>query len=516
MTKLRKLTVSFFLILSFVLWFQMSVIADEDLENDNQDTIERLQVTNETLWNYSVTFRRNIPLWSPVIIDLWQLKEIASEWFPDIELRFEWSVWEEQIQWEVLNYTFEDFWNKEIQLEVFWIIDETELIVYESEFEVFVFSQTMMFLIEENYTWLYTDFQERAKRNGILVNEFWFFQESQLWELDFWELYRDYTSRFSESSDFVVVLWSKEFAITFLRQGNITWKINNIVILSSYNRTLFREYFRNSFPNEDIQWNAFLLNDIYIDQLLRNPQSYLDLRSTLIQNWYSILDFDFEMRWNPLFFISSQIQFLWRHFTQSELYILLLIPFFLTAISLFKHIIWINTLWIIIPVFLTYLMIYVGIIESLIFFITLWCINIILAQYLNRYALLYTPKITLLMLVNICIFFLIWHIFEILWLMYINFQSLIMFIFFIVLSERFLVIATSKEFLEYKSAIIWTLVLSSLLALVSHIDLVRIVLFSYPEMILLLIPLNLYVAQFTGLRIAEYLRFKELMKDIEE
>ena len=478
---------------------------------------ERLSLLEETLENYSITFRRNIPLWSPFIIDLWQLQEIAAEGFWDIDLRFEWLIENELVSDTNINIVFEEAGEKEITLNVFWEIDWFERIIYELFIEIFVFSDTMAFVLEESQRDNFETFRTQARTRGIFVQDFWFFREDQLSDVNFGELFRDYRGRFPvTSSDYVTVMGTKEFAITFLRHGNLQDNIENIVLVNSFNRTLFREYFRNSFQDDLIIWNSFLVSDMYIDELLRYPTTFQDLRQSLIQNWYTILDLKFDMRGHPLFFISSQIQYLWRYFTQSEIYILLLIPFFITAVSIFKHLIWLNTLWIIIPVFLTYLMIDIGILQVISLFLILWCINICIAQYLNRYALLYTPKISFLIVINILLYFLIWHIIEYTGIWEIPFYNLISFIFFIVIAERFLVIVTSKELLEYKSAITGTLILSISLALLSYIDILRIVLFSYPEVLIFLLPINFYLAQFTGLRFTEYLRFKEVMKEIEE
>lgn len=478
---------------------------------------ERLSLLEKTLENYSVTFRKNIPLWSPFIIDVSQLQEISSESFSDINISFLWQVENNIISDSNLNMVFEEAGEKEMILQVFWEIDWFEAVVYELFVEVFVFSHTMAFIIEENQRNSFESFRAQARSRGIFIQDFWFFHEGQLSDVNFWELFREYRSRFPvTASDYVTVMGTKEFAITFLRHWNVWDSIENIVIINSFNRTLFREYFRNSFQDETITWNSFLINDMYIEELLRYPTSYESLSQSLIQNWYNILDLNFDMRSHPLFFISSQIQYLWKYFTQSELYILLLIPFFITAVSIFKHLIWLNTLGIIIPVFLTYLMIDIGLWKILILFVLLWTFNIFVSLYLNKFALLYTPKISFLMVLNVITYFFIWHIFIYTGLWEIPFYSLISFIFFIVIAERFLVTVTSKEVLEYKSAISGTLILSIWLTLFAQIDTVRIILFSYPEILLLLLPVNFYLAQFTGLRFTEYLRFKDIMKDVEE
>ena len=489
-------------------------IDDITREQENEN---RIYLLRDMLENYSITYRRNIPLWSPFIIDLNQLYDIAQDGFSDVELRFKWNInekWEKDSQ--ILQYIFEESGTKNISLTIFWKIEDIEREVYQSDIEVFIFSEAMIFVVEENMRNNFNDFKSFSKSRGILVDEIWFFNERQLQDIHFWDRFREFKSRYPVSSDYIVVLWSKEFSITFLRHGNIEHVIENIVLLNSFNRTLFKEYFRNSFSDISINWNAFLLNDIYINEILRHPISYVHLQQSLTQNGYTILDLNFDMRNDPLFFLSSQIQYLWRYLTQSELYILLLIPFFITIVSISKHLIWINTLWITISVFLTYLMIDIGIIKTLILFIILWGINIVIAQYLNKYPLLYTPKISFLIICNIVLYFLFSHLIVYFNIWEIWFQNLIGFVFFIVISERFLTIVTSKELHEYTWSISWTLWVTTILALLSSLDYIRIILFSYPELLIFLLPINFYIAQFTWLRIIEYFRFREVMKDFEE
>lgn len=477
---------------------------------------ERLSLLQWTLENYSMSYRKNIALWSPFVIDLTRLWEIIAEEFSDIELRYEWDTGTEVKNTPILDYDFQEAGTQNIRLSLFWRLGETELRIYESNIELFVYSEVMLFVVEESLKDEFENFTKLAKERWILVNTVWFFREDQLRDIDFWEIFNEFKSSFPVSSDYIVVLWNKEFIITFLRHGNIEGKVDNIVVLSSYNRTLFRDYFKNSFSQVSMSWNAFLLDDIHIEQVLRYPLSYSELGQSLVQNGYTILDLRFDMRNHPVFFLSSQLQYLGRYLTQTELYLLLLLPLFITAISVSKHLIWVNTLGIIIPVFLSYLMIDIGVFEIVSLCIVFWIINIALARFLNRYALLYTPKITFLILCNILLYFLISHVLQYFTIWELPLENLITFIFFIIISERFLVIVTSKELLEYQWAILWTLWLSIFLALCASIDFIRVFLFSYPEILILLLPINFYMAQFTGLRFTEYLRFREVMKDIEE
>jgi hypothetical protein len=58
----------------------------------------------------------------------------------------------------------------------------------------------------------------------------------------------------------------------------------------------------------------------------------------------------------------------------------------------------------------------------------------------------------------------------------------------------------------------WTLVLSTICYFIVSSEIFRTLILSYPETILLAIPLNIALGQWTGLRITEYFRFRELLR----
>lgn len=87
---------------------------------------------------------------------------------------------------------------------------------------------------------------------------------------------------------------------------------------------------------------------------------------------------------------------------------------------------------------------------------------------------------------------------------------------FFVVSERLLSIITTKELREYKKSITGTLLVSLACWGLYHFEALRTFLLAYPELLLLLPLLNFYIGQFTGLRITEYLRFRDILSSEEE
>jgi len=52
--------------------------------------------------------------------------------------------------------------------------------------------------------------------------------------------------------------------------------------------------------------------------------------------------------------------------------------------------------------------------------------------------------------------------------------------------------------------------------MVLEIAALQVFILAYPELIIICAPLSFLIGRFTGLRVTEYLRFKEIIKNIEE
>jgi hypothetical protein len=90
------------------------------------------------------------------------------------------------------------------------------------------------------------------------------------------------------------------------------------------------------------------------------------------------------------------------------------------------------------------------------------------------------------------------------------------FIFFILISEKLITVIISKEFWEYKANLWNTLIFAFTSYLIFSLIFIKTILLSYPELIILLVPLLFMIWKFTGLRVTEYFRFREVIKSIEE
>jgi hypothetical protein len=146
----------------------------------------------------------------------------------------------------------------------------------------------------------------------------------------------------------------------------------------------------------------------------------------------------------------------------------------------------------------------------------LFIFNLITARFLNKYTLLYTPKVTLITIANLLFFMLFYWLTWYIDYINIPLQNIIYVILLFLVSERFISIITTKEYREYKRSIWWTCIVALLCFSLFYIDPLLVFLFAYPEILLVLIPFNFFLWRFTGLRITEYFRFQEVIKNVEE
>jgi hypothetical protein len=194
-----------------------------------------------------------------------------------------------------------------------------------------------------------------------------------------------------------------------------------------------------------------------------------------------------------------------------------LIPFILTLISFFKHLVGLSTLWIMVPMFLVILGIKMGIFLTLWVFFLIFLVNVIILRFiLWSRNLLYTPKISFVLTINLVCFIIAFDLATSYTSFNLGVSDSIYMIMFVVVSERLISIMVSKEFSEYRRSFFHTMVIATIWFLIFSSPYIKVFLLSYPEIILALIPIDFLIWKFTWLRITEYFRFRELIKWIEE
>jgi hypothetical protein len=476
-------------------------------------------------------FQERSYFWNTFEIDISDLDEPLRENFPDIPLEYVWEIFSNEPQGGTkLSTTFETVGEKAIELNVFANISETDeddneiinkTLLYSYDASVFVYEKSIPILISNMIDQdALADYIDAWEDLWVYIYQVWTVSEQELvWE-DIIKSISEYNLSFPENSDYLAIWWEKEFlfsSLSQIRTAEIENQSLNIVLISSYNTTILKKYIANAVAWKDFIKDGFIIDESLKFQTLKNPQNIINLKKEVETNSYSYTPITENISISPIFFISRFINDLSNKWiSTSHIYIILLLPIFLTIIGISKHLIGISTLWSIIPVFITLLYLQIGVIFTLILIWFLVICNIIISKFISKYTLLYTPKVTFITILNLLIFMLFYQGLQYLDVIHLDISNILYIILFFIVSEKLITIITSKEFREYKKSLVGTLIVSIVCYWLFNFNTLLIFLTAYPETLILLVPLNFLLGRFTWLRITEYLRFREIVKSIEE
>jgi hypothetical protein len=444
---------------------------------------------------------------SPLNIQLWEL-------YPEEDFSYSWDIFGSTPQEGTLLWvTFETPGKKQISLNIYSEADERNLI-YTTSFFPLIYESVIPLVVDPNIDETkISAYQKNAEDLGIFL---WILSQDQASWLS--KQHEMLLENFQNVGDYITLWWGKEFLFESLSNfendsSRKSSQMHNFVLLSSYNTALLRKYIENSSAGKTVIESGFVIDDISRIQLLKNPLSYSQLSEALRAASYTIHPLSDDILFSPIFFLSHFVNQLAREgIPNTQIYIILLIPFFFTLVSIAKHIVGIGVLGNLIPIFLAILCMQLNPLFLIFLFLFLIGFNIVLGKFLGKYTLLYTPKVALMTILNILVFILSLHILSYSQILTLELNNIIYAVIFFIISEKLITIITSKEFREYKKSITGTLFVSLSLYGLSLFDTFTVFLFSYPEIILLLVPLNFYIGRFTGLRMSEFFRFRDILK----
>ncbi len=200
------------------------------------------------------------------------------------------------------------------------------------------------------------------------------------------------------------------------------------------------------------------------------------------------------------------------HIELGTIVLLLSLPIIMTIASFSRHILGIKTLGSYVPTIIIFSFLTTGLLQGAYFFFIIIFVSIFTKILMNKFKLLFLPRITIVMtIVTIAVLLglLIAGLLNIHSLINISLFPILM---MIIAAEKFILVQIKEGTSRAFSVALETLILASLayLALTSKIFIQFLV--SYPYILLLLIPINFATGKFTGLRLSEYFRFKSLFK----
>jgi len=492
--------------------------------NANAESTENInkQINNTKINSKSISIK-NIKIWEELIINLKEKEQQLSKKY-NSRIDFEWNLtWKTIEKGYVYKKTFTKYWKKDLSLNIYSFERWRKKLIENQIINLFIYKEISNLIIDsENIKQKKIDlYIDKAFNEWVYVNTIISSTEKNLKQEN---ILSNLNSTFStEKWNYITVWWSKNFLFSVISKINKETKDNsyenkiNIVLISPFNTDVLNKFIRNFISNKTWIKNILLLPESSKSQIWENPNNIKELEKSLQIKEYEYININKNSKISEVLFISKFINTLSNNgFSNNYIYLIIIIPFLFTWISVFKHLVWLSPIWIIVPITLTLLIFQVWLLTSIIIFFSLILINLILWKVTNKYTLLYTPKISFIIIINLVTIIFLLNILFSYSLIKIDITDTLFIILFIIIAERFITVVLSKEFTEYKFNLFNTILFSLVSYFILNISFIQTIILAYPEIILILIPINFIIWKFTWLRITEYFRFKEIIKSIEE
>jgi len=491
-------------------------------------------------------------------IDLSKLEEKLKILYPwEYIFNFD-LIWIKSITWTIFERKFKDIWEKKIKLKIThkyiqeklipietlsgstdswsinneesnsWFIikeENIEKIIFEKEYTIFIYNKSIPLIYSRDLKeeQEFKNYINIAKQDWIFIYEIWPLTKTDIELTSILWLLKEYEKTKWLNWDYIIIWWWKDFIFDILSKINreIQAQENklsyNIVSISNYNLDILSNLLNNFLANKKWIWKMILLNEsakyiilkkIQINELINELRENSHIFKDINANQNSISEFMFMSK-----FINN-LSNLW--YSTNNIYIFLVIPIIMTFIIFFKHFIWLSPIWIVVPLFLSLIFFKLGFLISILFLIWYIILNLFLSIIINKFNMLYSPKIVFLMSINILFF--IWFINMLYFyeLISLDISDILYFIIFVIISEKLIVILTSKEITEYIKPFISTITIAIFSFLILNINAIKTFILAYPETIIFLVLINFLIWKYSWLRVTEYFRFKEIIKSVEE
>ena len=293
-------------------------------------------------------------------------------------------------------------------------------------------------------------------------------------------------------------------------------KDKTIVVISDKNLKTVGRIMQSNFdiikPKQIVLTREYELNN-----LIRSSSSEAfveDLASGVSE--YRIIDAETRRVgiWN---FISYLVNFMIAQGIPSNTIVLLLmLPVIATIIALLKQVIGITTFGLYTPAIITLSFLALGLKFGLTILIIILATGAILRKALERMRLLHIPRIAILFTISTFILLLMLAFGTYAGVRELATIAVFPMLIMTTLAEKFVSAQSGKGVYAAILLMIETTVVSLICYWVVEWQYLQNLMLSYPEILLLLIVVNLALGRWTGLRIFEYIRFREVMRHAEE
>ena len=359
-------------------------------------------------------------------------------------------------------------------------------------------------------------FISAAREQGIYVDLLeTFSSESEFLEEE--ELRQQLVENLSEleAAENILIYTVGSSGLTVLTQFKDTFQEKEIYFISDENFSSLSNIARGIY--QSIQPSFLILTRFEALWVLLEVES-VDEFTTLLAGrgvGFELVDDNLNLRpWNFLsVLVNTMID---KGVPSNMILLILMLPIIVTVVAFMKQVVGIDTLGVYTPSILTLSFIALNLWFGLLIFVALLLIGGVVRHFLHRYRLLYIPRmaivltfvsLTILLLLFLGAYFEIGNVAGIA-----IFPMLIM----STMVEKFVTIQSDRGFKGAVKVVLEVLSVSILCYFVADWGLLKTLVLGHPEIILFFLVFNFLLARWSGLRLTEYIRFRELIHHIEE
>ncbi len=196
--------------------------------------------------------------------------------------------------------------------------------------------------------------------------------------------------------------------------------------------------------------------------------------------------------------------------------LILLLPLLATLVVIFRQIVGLPTLEMLVPIALSITLVATGLAIGALLLMTILFASIVSRLILKRIRIMQLPKMAMSMLVVSGFVFLSLTTFASLGLFRVDQISFFPVLILVLLSDKIVGLQLARG---YKPAIVitfFTLLLGAIGYVILSLSIIRDYVLLYPEIMLLLVPVNILIGRYFGLRLTEFHRFAHFRKYVNQ
>lgn len=218
--------------------------------------------------------------------------------------------------------------------------------------------------------------------------------------------------------------------------------------------------------------------------------------------------------WNSISYLVNFM--ITKGIPSNTIVLLLMLPVIATLIAFLKQVVGITTFGLYTPSIITLSFLALGLKFGLIILVIIILSGAVVRLALDRFRLLHIPRIAIILTITSLILLLLLAFGTYLNISQIASIAVFPMLIMTTLAEKFVSVQSGKGLYSALLLMVETTVVSLICYWVVELQYLQNLILAYPEIILLLILVNYVLGRWTGLRVMEYVRFREIMKHAEE